>query len=338
MAAPPDDAALTVFASVLPVQTFVKEVGGDRVNTRVMVLPGASPATYDPSPKQVAALAQADLYVRVGVPFEDAWMNRIRAANPSLAVLDLRDGLDLRTQEAHDHHGDAQGHAHDHRQGRAAAEAMDPHIWSSPLNVRKMTVAIRDQLTALDPAGRAHYARNQARFDAELQALHRWLQDTLAPLKHRAFLVYHPAWGYFADTYELEQVPIERAGKEPGPRRLSALIEQAQQVSTSAIFVQPEFDRRTAEQIARSINGRVEVATPLAADYIATLKRFAGILADADRASSTQITAETSGRVSAQTSSPQAKEQDSSTGGGQIADQPSRQPSPQSEAPGADAP
>jgi zinc transport system substrate-binding protein len=340
LAAPSDEAVLTAFASVLPVQTFVEEVGGERVDARVMVLPGESPATYDPSPKQVAALARADLYVRVGVPFEDAWMNRIRAANPAMAVLDLRDGLDLRAQEAHDHGDDREGHAHGHQHGPDRAEAMDPHIWTSPLNVRKMTAAIRDQLTALDPAGRAHYARNQARFDAELQALHQWLKETLSPLENRAFLVYHPAWGYFADTYGLEQVPIERAGKEPGPRRLSALIEQAQEVGTRAIFVQPEFDQRIAEQIARSINGRVEVATPLAPDYVATLKRFAGILADADDASPAQTAAETSGRASEQSSSrkaTKATERDAGPGNDSIAGQPAEQPSRRSAAPDSDA-
>jgi zinc transport system substrate-binding protein len=278
-----EEPVLHVFASVLPVKTFVDQVGGARVATRVMVLPGESPATYDPSPKQVAALAEADLYVRVGVPFENAWMKRLRAANPDMAVLDLREGLALHTQTAHVHtQAEVQGqHGHQHDSG----DAMDPHVWTSPLNVRKMLQAIRAQLIRLDPAGRNHYTRNQARYDAKLQALHAWLEETLSDLGNRSFLVYHPAWGYFADSYGLEQIPIEQAGKEPGPRRLSALIEQAKAAGTRAIFVQPEFDQRAAEQIAESIAGRVEVATPLAADYIANLKRFARILVDANQPS-----------------------------------------------------
>jgi zinc transport system substrate-binding protein len=300
-------AGLKVFASVLPVQTFVEQVGGERVQTEVMVLPGHSPATYDPSPKQVAALAEADLYVRVGVPFEQAWMKRIQAANPKMPILDLRDGLPLRALEAHTH-AENQGpeseqdrgpeqvvqpkqeqtKRHEHRHDRAAQDSasatdeMDPHIWTSPLLARQMAVAIRDQLSALDPDGSALYQRNQQRFDAELLALHQRLTEQLDQLDNRAFLVYHPAWGYFADTYRLEQIPIERAGKEPGPRRLSALIEQARAAGTRAIFVQPEFDQRVAQQIARSIQGRVEPATPLAADYADNLQRFADILVDAN--------------------------------------------------------
>lgn len=269
-----EDARLKVFASVLPVQTFVERVGSGRVESRVMVLPGQSPATYDPSPKQVAALADADLYVRVGVPFEDAWMPRLRAANPRMEVLDLRAGLKLRQQEQHDH-GPGAGHSH--------APETDPHLWTSPLHAMSMVKAIRDALTRLDPSGRSVYAASQQRYGAELEALHASLTETLAGLDNRAFLVYHPAWGYFADTYGLEQIPIERAGKEPGPRRLSALIEQAKATGARAIFVQPEFDQRIAEQVARSIGGRVEIATPLAADYAANLKHFAAVLADAKR-------------------------------------------------------
>jgi zinc transport system substrate-binding protein len=270
------DQTLKVFVSVLPVQTFVDRVGDSRVETEVMVLPGQSPATYDPSPKQIAALANADLYVRVGVPFEDAWMPRIRAANPTMPVLDLRDGLRLRQQEQHDHGSD-----HQHPRGDGAE--IDPHVWTSPANARAMLHSIRDTLTGLDPAGTPTYAANQQGYDAELAALDAALADILAGLDNRTFLVYHPAWGYFADAYGLEQVTIERAGKEPGPRRLAALIDQAKATGTRAIFVQPEFDRRTAQQVARSIGGRVEVATPLAADYAANLKRFAAILADANR-------------------------------------------------------
>ena len=291
--AEPSDPALTVFASVLPIQSFVERIGGERVDARVMVLPGQSPATYDPTPGQVAALAKADLYVRVGVPFEEAWMPRIRSASPNMAILDLRDGLPLRKIEAHDHdeeaheghdghepehehEHDAETHTHDH------PDSMDPHIWTSPPLVRRMAVAIRDQLSALDPTGTDTYAANQAAFDAELAALHGDLQAILEDAAQRRFLVYHPAWGYFADTYGLEQIPIEHEGKSPGPRRLDALIRQARETRTRIIFVQPQFDRRAAQQVARAIDGRVEAADPLATDYAESLRRFARLIAGAN--------------------------------------------------------
>jgi zinc transport system substrate-binding protein len=296
-------APLSVFVSVLPLQTFVEKVGGDRVETRVMVQPGHSPATYDPSPQQVAALAEADLYLRVGVPFENAWMKRIRAANPDMPVLDLRDGLTLRPLEAHVHEdglvhggeaGDDQDHGHEHDNdndndnehsdldGSDPRRSMDAHIWTSPPLVRQMASAIRDMLTRLDPDGAAVYAERQAAFDAELAALDRDLEAILSGLERRSFLVYHPAWGYFADTYDLTQVPIEHEGKMPGARRLTALIEQARAADTRVIFVQPQFDRRAAARVAQAIGGRVETVDPLAADYADNLRRVAQLIVEAN--------------------------------------------------------
>jgi zinc transport system substrate-binding protein len=283
-----DDTAgrLTVFASVLPIRTFVEQVGGERVDARVMVLPGQSPATYDPSPRQVAALAEAALYLRVGVPFEDAWMRRIRAANPEMVVVDLRQGLPLRPLEEHDHDHDHGDHDHDHDSGPGDAdgsgEAMDPHVWTSPVLARAMTAVIRDQLTALDPAGGEVYRANRAAYAAELDGLDAELRAMLDALDNRRFMVYHPAWGYFAETYDLTQIPIEREGKEPGPRRLTGLIEQARAFDIRLILVQAQFDERAARQVAKSIGGRVETVDPLAPDYVATLRRLGRLIAAAN--------------------------------------------------------
>jgi zinc transport system substrate-binding protein len=289
-------APLSVFVSVLPLQTFVERIGGDRVDTHLMVPPGQSPHTFDPSPKQIAALAKADLYLRVGVPFEDAWMGRIRAAGPDMQVVDLREGLPLREIEAH-HHGEESEHAshrhddHDHEHD-AAGKELDPHLWTSPRLVRAMSLRIRDTLAALDPAGATTFAENQAALDAELAALDSELETALRDLRHRRFLVYHPAWGYFADAYDLTQVPIELEGKEPGARRLGELIDQARGAGIRLVLVQPQFDKRAAERLAKAIGGRVEAVDPLAADYAGTLRRLADLLRSADAGDASASAAE----------------------------------------------
>lgn len=279
--APSFAATLDAFVSVLPLATFVERVGGERVSVHTLVQPGHSPHTYEPTPRQITALANADLYFRVGMPFEDAWMKRIAAANPDMPMVDLRDGLKLRPQEAHGHgdehaHGPKDGHAHS-----PDRDAMDAHVWTSPRLVRQMLATIREQLTALDPAGAEAYAANQAAFDAELAELDAALTRKLAGLGQRGFLVYHPAWGYFADAYGLLQIPIEDQGKEPGARRLTTLIEQAQATGARVILVQPQFDQRAAQQVAKAIDGRVEPVDPLATDYAAALHRLADVLVDA---------------------------------------------------------
>jgi zinc transport system substrate-binding protein len=269
---------LRVFVSVLPQKTFVEKVGGDRVRVEAMVQPGDSPHTYDPTPRQVAALSQADLYVAVGGTFEEAWMGRIRGVNSRMQVVDTGEGIALRRWETHE---DADGHDAGHRQDHHdhAYGASDPHLWTSPPLVKQMVPRIRDALSRLDPANAALYAANAAAFADELDALDRDIRARLAGAAGSRFMVYHPAWGYFADTYGLIQIPIEREGKEPGPRALVALIDQARRDGVRVVFVQPQFSRKAAAQVAAAIGGRVEVMDNLAPDYEANLRRVADALA-----------------------------------------------------------
>ncbi len=260
---------LRVFASVVPVHTFVEKIGGKHVDARVMVRPGFNPHTYDPTPQQISALAGAALYVRTGVPFEKAWMARIQSANPSMQMFDARDGIALRELEAHS--DDVSGHDEEHHE--EPDHEQDPHVWTSPALVKHIISRIRDKVTELAPAHAEDFARNHDAFVAELNALDLELRALLDPLPNREFMVFHPAWGYFADDYRLTQVPIEREGKEPGARALVALIDQAKRENIKVVFVQPQFDQRSARQVALAIGGVVVAVDPLAADYVDNLRR-----------------------------------------------------------------
>jgi zinc transport system substrate-binding protein len=256
-----------VFVSVLPLQTFVEKVGGPHVVVQALVRPGYNPQTYDPTPQQISALAKADLYIRAGVPFEHAWMDRIRSANPDMPILDARAGIALREMDKH-RHGPVQTH-HDHWHEH------DPHVWTSPLLVKQMIGTIRDTFSELDPSHSADYSSNHDAFVLELDRLDRDIRALLEPLGQRQFMVFHPAWGYFADTYGLVQVPIEHEGKEPGGRALARLIDQAKAEKIRVIFVQPQFDERQARQVARAIGGGVIAVDPLAQDYCNNLRQVA---------------------------------------------------------------
>ncbi len=268
---------LRVFVSVLPMQTFVEQIGGDHVDVQALVQPGYSPATYDPTPQQITALSKARLYVRAGVPFEHAWMERIRSANPEMLVLDVRDGVALRKLEDHTHH--QPGHASP-RRGRdqtvsPADHHVDPHVWTNPRLVVHIAGLIRDKLVELDPDRRDEYMRNHASFIEELDRLDRDIHALLDPLSNRRFLVFHPAWGYFADAYGLEQVAIEHEGKQPGARSLATLIDQAREADIRIVFVQPQFDKRQARQVAEAIRGELITADPLAPDYVDNMRHVA---------------------------------------------------------------
>ena len=276
-------APLHVFVSVLPLQTFVERIGGEHVDVRVMVRPGYSPATYDPTPQQITALSQTDLFIRAGLPFEQAWMARIRSANPGMPILDARGDIKLREFQGHAHaeHAHAGPQPDGQRTATHDTHHADPHVWTDPRLVAHMAGLIRDGLVELDPARRAVFIRNHAAFIDELDRLDRDIRALLDPLSHRRFLVFHPAWGYFADAYGLVQVAIEHDGKQPGARSLAALIEQARQERIRIVFVQPQFDRRQARQVAEAIGGEVIAADPLAPDYIDNLRRVAQRFAEA---------------------------------------------------------
>ena len=270
-------APLEVFVSVLPQATFVARVGEEHVKVSALTRPGQNHETFEPTPQQVADIARADLFIGIGMPFEQAWLPRLRAANPRMRVLDAREGIDLLPLDHHDHEGDP-GHA---GPVPTADEAGDPHLWTSPLLAARMSASIRDTLAELDPAHAEDYGRNQAEFAAELAALDQEIRLQLKDLPSRKFLVFHPAWGYFAQAYGLTQVPIEQGGKEPGARTLVTLIEQARRDQIRVVFIQPQSDPRFAEQIARAIGGKVIAIDPLAPDYVANLRAVARQIAAA---------------------------------------------------------
>ncbi len=259
---------LRVIVSVPPQKTFVERIGGSLVHVQSLLRAGQSPHTYDPTPRQVSGLANADLYVRIGVPFEDAWITRLRSANPAIRVVDGRRGMALRADAEH---GDDDEINH------------DPHIWTSPPLVKQMGQNVRDALTEMIPAQQRVIDANYRRFAAELDLLDREIRHLLSRLVRRQFMVFHPAWGYFADTYGLTQVPIERDGKEPGARSLAALIERAKREQMSVIFVQPQMHSAVARQLARAIDGRVETLDPLAPDYFENMRRVAHLISAAER-------------------------------------------------------
>lgn len=252
-------AVLHVTVSILPQRYFVERVGGEYVAVNVMVEPGASPATYEPQPEQLRALSVADVYFSIGVPFENAWLERFASVNENLLLVDTTQGIE--------------------RLGEPGNP--DPHIWLSPALVKVQSQTIYETLARLDPAHQGAYQANLESFLADIDALDADIRETLTGVENRKFMVFHPSWGYFARDYGLEQLPVEVGGQEPSAAELAALIAGAKQEGIKVIFAQPEFSTRSAETIAQEIGGEVLLISPLAPDWLDNLRRVAGAFAKA---------------------------------------------------------
>lgn len=263
---------LPVFASILPQKYFVQQIGRDLVDVQIMVRPGANPATYEPKPRQMAALSQARIYFAIGVPFESAWLQKIAATNPGMKVVHTDYGIEKLVMAVHGHENET-GKRHEKEDWEHAG--LDPHIWLSPPLVKVQARTILTALQEADPQHAGIFADNFQAFAARIDALDDELKKDFAGRQGLKFMVFHPSWGYFAQAYGLEQVPIEIEGKSPKPAHLKALIENARKDGILVIFVQPQFSTKSAGLVAREIGGQIVFADPLSDDWLENLRRVA---------------------------------------------------------------
>lgn len=275
---------LQIMVSIPPQVYVVQQLGGELVEVSSMLPKGGLPHNYEPKPQQMKALSDADMYLRIMVEFEDVWWEKMEAANPDMYVLDSTKGIEYLDGHAHEeeedvekdegkHHED-EGEGHEHH-GR------DPHIWLSPRLMRLQVENIYQGLVAFDPEHKNSYSANKEAFMSTLDSLDSEIQAQFSNLQTRKFMIFHPAWSYFARDYDLEQIPVEIEGKEPSAREMMDLMKLAKSEHVRVIFVQPQTSRRSVETIAKQIGARVEVLDPLAADWLENLRRVARLLADA---------------------------------------------------------
>ena len=249
------DKALVV-VSVLPQKYVVERIAADLVDVEALIPPGAIPEIYEPSMKQMKALEEASLYVRVGHPafaFERVWIDPLLEEMPGLQIVDASEGVEL--------------------------VGMDPHVWLSPANTERMARNAAAALIGLVPSERARIRAGLESFVEEIASLDQEIRARLEPVKGGAFLVFHPAWGYFAEEYGLVQLAIEHEHKEPDPRELAELLDLAGEAGADVVFVQPQLDPARAESVARELDARILTLDPLAYDWSENLREVSQVLA-----------------------------------------------------------
>ncbi len=266
-------ANINIAVSILPQKTFVKAIGGDKVSIELMVLPGNSPHNYDPKPSQMKNIANASLYFAIGVEFENVWLSKFSNLNKSMKIIDLTQGIEKIAISSHSHE-----HNH-HNEKHEKSSAKDPHIWTSPSNVKIIAKNIYDALIKADSPNKDYYRQNYNIFMKNIENTDANLKSILSNSNGSKFMVFHPSWGYFARDYNLVQMPIELDGKSPKPRELIELIKEAREEKVTAIFTQPEFSDATAKVMANELKIDVIKVSPLSPKWSENLINIANAIA-----------------------------------------------------------
>ncbi len=260
-----------VVVSIPPQKWLVETLYGDDVNVTVLLRPGDSPHTFSPAPSEIRALAKADYWLRIGVTFEEALVSKIKDAQ-SLKIVDLSKGFPKRAFagcEDHDHQHQ-HDHGHDHH---TPYGGIDPHMWLCHEGMRHLALRLQDTLAIPQT-----FDRDIFRF---LDVSKQEITARFESYEGRTFYVFHPSYGYFADEFGLKQVAIESGGKKPSGRQLRRIIYDCKKLGIKTIFVQPQFDNRTAAVIARAIDGEVVALDPLAENWQENMKSIADSLSEA---------------------------------------------------------
>jgi len=264
---------LQVAASILPLADFCRQLGGDRVEVQLLIPPGASPHTFEPSPGQLSQLSRARVVVLNGAGLEP-WVQRFLGTlkPPRPEVVTAVAGLELIKElpgqvlggpaEPKGQAGERrrEDHEHGHHHGE-----VNPHVWLDPILAQDICRRITAALMAADPSGKEFYEARLQQWLGKLRELHERIAATTATFGIKEYIGFHPSFTYFARRYGLREVGIIQVspGREPTPRAMQRLIEGVKRHGIRVIFAEPQFNPRIAEVLAREAGVRVAMVDPL---------------------------------------------------------------------------
>ncbi|MDF2549672.1 MAG: ABC-type transporter, substrate-binding lipoprotein [Chlamydiales bacterium] len=261
-----------VLVTVSPYRWVIEELTAHQVPCQEIVPAGSSSHTFEVSPKQALSASRSSLWFTIGEPFEERARKAYLAVNPDLKVVDLRQGIDLIASScSHSHHKSSvkDGHAHCHHHEKVASQ--DLHFWLSLKIMEQQVALIAQALKETFPELREGIEERREQLSLRLKAVDQEIQSTLAPYQGRALLVSHPAYSYFCRDYHLEQIPIEWEGKDPSPRQLTDLLNQARQKKIRVVFSQPQYSQKGAELIAKILEAETVSLDPYQGNFIENL-------------------------------------------------------------------
>ena len=252
----------TIFVTITPMQSIIEEITAGDFDIEVIVPKGASPETFEPTPKQVTLFSDAELIFSTGlIDFEQSLVERISG---DAEVVNLSNGIELIAGSCS--HGN-----HQHKHG------VDPHIWTSPRALRTMVTNAHKAIMAHYPDS-VKYTEATGRLLERIDALDTYCATRIKAEGVEAMMIYHPAYTYYARDYDIEQIAIEHDGKEPSLRQTTALIEKAKEHGVKAILRQPQYSEDKVRAIANDAGAEIITTDPLAEDILGEIERVTEII------------------------------------------------------------
>jgi zinc transport system substrate-binding protein len=264
-----DSEEQVITTSIIPFRYFTTAIAGPNFIVNVIVPPGASPATFEPTPNVINELHKSKVLILDGyLGYELAWAEKLKGVNPDIETLILSDSQNLFYGEEHKH-GD-----HVHLSG------VDPHFWTSPKSALIIAGDILEFLKVSFPDRVNDFEANYLILKDEIISTGNYLDSLFLSLERRTFMIFHPSLTYLARDYNLVQVAVETDGKEPTPAGLKEFIDIGRNENIGVIFVQREFDRKNAETIAQEIGAEVVEIDPLSENWPLAVRTIGKALAE----------------------------------------------------------
>ena len=247
----------SIFVSIVPLKYIVEQIVAPGSSVEVLAPETASPESYEPTVRQIQALADARAYITTGlIDFEQILLEKIPEAAPKTPVCNVSQPLELLHI--------AQKHA---------------HIWLSPRRVAVIGKEVADFLGKLEPDSAAIYRQRAEIFAARIDTLDHRFQRVAQEAKRKQFAIGHTALTYFADDYGLQQIAVEADGKEPSAMNIKQLVDSLQKADIRTVFFQPQTSDAATRAIVRELpNGRAIEFDPLAAEWMDNMSRLADSL------------------------------------------------------------
>lgn len=267
-------APISVVTTSNIVADWVRQVGQDKVEVFSLIQPSTDPHSFQPGARDITRVADADLLLTIGLNLEGEWLKELvnnAASNQSLVLVlgDITSPIEFvsfnEEQDEHDH------------------EELDPHFWFDPLRVKLVAASIAEQLAKFDAENSAYYLENAVAYQAELDALHLWIeqQTSLIPQERKLLVTSHDSFGYFANQYDFRiigtVIPGTTTEIEPSALELTELVERIREHNVPAIFTENIVSNRMTERIAEEAD--VKVVTGL----------YTGSLGDSESPASSYI-------------------------------------------------